>query len=226
MILLYRICNRNNMRKDIRKSLIESEATKRNYKKSKYSDWVEEILSFAHGNILDMGSGDGAFTTPLVLKGNEVISADLSHLRLNGIRGINPKLVECDALILPFSDNSFDTILFIEVLEHLPNTQAQEETLKEFIRVLKPAGRLILTTPNRPVYKRIVKLWSWFGGQSPDPTHYTELSLSELVDLFSKHFKIIQVRGKIGFIPLKKIQKYFNRYPRVCYDILMVGEPK
>ena len=214
------------MGKGARKSLIESEATKRVYQESKYSDWVEEILSFAHGNILDLGSGDGAFTIPLIQKGYPVVSADLSHLRLNGIRGINSKLVECDALILPFSDNSFDTILFIEVLEHLPNTQAQEEALKEFIRVLKPAGRLILTTPNRPVYKYIVKLWSWFGGQPPDPTHYTELSLKELGDLFSKHFKITHVRGKIGFIPQKKIQKHFARYPRVCYDILIVGEPK
>lgn len=214
------------MVKDARKSLIESEATKRVYQKSKYSDWIEDILSFAHGSILDLGSGDAAFTAPLVQEGCSVVSADLSHLRLHGIREINPKLVECDALMLPFIDNSFNTILFIEVLEHLPNKQAQEEALKEFIRILKPDGRLVLTTPNKTIYKYVVQLWSWFGGKSPDPTHYTELSLIELMEICGKYFKITHVRGKMGFIPIKALQRYFSKHPRFCYDILVVAEPK
>lgn len=211
---------------DTRKELIESEAQTREYNASKYSDWVEDILSFAVGDTLDLGSGDGAFSSPLIKKDLNVISADLSHTRLEKIKSINRRLAECDALLLPFKDNSFDTILFVEVLEHLPNKQAQEEALKEFIRVLRPNGRLVLTTPNKTVYRHVVQLWSWFGGKSPDPTHYTELSLAELTELCSKYFNITHVRGKLGFIPIRSLQKYFSRHPAICYDILVVAEPR
>jgi 2-polyprenyl-3-methyl-5-hydroxy-6-metoxy-1,4-benzoquinol methylase len=211
---------------DARKKLIESEAQTREYNASKYSDWVEDILSYAAGDILDLGSGDGAFSLPLIKKGLNVISADLSHKRLKSTKSINRRLAECDALILPFKDNSFDTILFVEVLEHLPNKQAQEVALKEFIRILKPNGRLVLTTPNKAVYKYAVQLWSWFGGKSPDPTHYTELSLTELMEICGKYFNITHVRGKLGFIPIRALQRYFSKHPGVCYDILVVAEPK
>lgn len=214
------------MATDIRKELIESEAQTREYNASKYSDWVEDILSFALGDVLDLGSGDGAFTIPLIKKGLNVISADLSHIRLRSIKSVNQKLAECDALILPFKDNSFDTILFVEVLEHLPNKQAQEDALMEFIRVLKPNGRLVLTTPNKTVYKYVVQLWSWFGGKFPDPTHYTELSLTELMEVCGKYFNITHVRGKLGFIPIRSLQRYFSKHPGVCYDILVVAEPR
>ncbi|HAD82931.1 MAG: hypothetical protein A2509_06860 [Candidatus Edwardsbacteria bacterium RIFOXYD12_FULL_50_11] len=211
---------------DARKELIESEAQSREYNASKYSDWVGDILSYAAGDILDLGSGDGAFSIPLIKKGLNVISADLSHTRLKKIKSINRRLAECDALVLPFKDNSFDTILFVEVLEHLPNKQAQEEALREFIRILKPNGRLVLTTPNKVVYKYVVQLWSWFGGKSPDPTHYTELSLTELMEICDKYFNIIHVRGKLGFIPIRALQRYFSKRPGFCYDILVVAEPR
>lgn len=47
---------------------------------------------------------------------------------------------------LPFEENSFDMVLFCEVLEHL--TVDPLHAMRELKRVLKPGGRLILTTPN------------------------------------------------------------------------------
>ncbi len=46
---------------------------------------------------------------------------------------------------LPYPDESFDLVLLTEVIEHLENHRA---AIAELARVLKPAGRLILTTPN------------------------------------------------------------------------------
>ncbi len=45
---------------------------------------------------------------------------------------------------VPVGDASFDAILCTEVFEHIPYPN---ETLKEFSRLLKPGGRLILTAP-------------------------------------------------------------------------------
>lgn len=49
-----------------------------------------------------------------------------------------------DIISIPFSDNSFDNILCTEVLEHIP---FPELAIKEFSRILKKDGRLILTAP-------------------------------------------------------------------------------
>jgi ubiquinone/menaquinone biosynthesis C-methylase UbiE len=50
-----------------------------------------------------------------------------------------------DAQLLSYSDKVFDTVISCETIEHLPSPRA---ALAEFHRVLKPGGRLFLTTPN------------------------------------------------------------------------------
>ncbi|OQW92970.1 MAG: hypothetical protein BWK79_13580, partial [Beggiatoa sp. IS2] len=49
-----------------------------------------------------------------------------------------------DAQQLPFSDDSMDTVLLLDVLEHLPNPEA---CLQEIVRILKPTGKLVLKVP-------------------------------------------------------------------------------
>lgn len=80
---------------------------------------------------------------------------------------------------LPFPDASFDIVLCVEGIEHVMD---RHKTLTEFRRVLKPGGRLILTTPNllslraRVAYKltgqRAFKSWidehTSVWGRSPD----------------------------------------------------------
>lgn len=52
--------------------------------------------------------------------------------------------VVCDIIDMPFEDNSFDVVLCTEVLEHLPYP---ELAIKEFSRILKKDGIMILTAP-------------------------------------------------------------------------------
>jgi 2-polyprenyl-3-methyl-5-hydroxy-6-metoxy-1,4-benzoquinol methylase len=208
------------------KKRVEEEVQRRTYTKTKYSDWQDDILAQVKGLVLDLGAGDGAFTVPMVESGLPVVASDLSHLRLVKLKAHTSRLAECDASNLPFKKQSFDSVLFIEVLEHLPDHETQKAALREFARVLKPSGRLILSTPNRPVYRVMTWFWRWLGGQKPDPTHYSELSWSELVNLCEDGWDIKYSRGKAGLIPLKSVQKYFSRKINWCYDILVVLETK
>lgn len=52
--------------------------------------------------------------------------------------------IVCDIISIPKPDHSFDVILCTEVLEHIP---APIDALKEFARLLRPGGQLILTAP-------------------------------------------------------------------------------
>ena len=208
------------------KNKVETEATKRSYSQTKYSDWQEDILSFARGDILDLGAGDGAFTAPLTRQGHRVVACDLSRTRLQNLKTSTSELVELDATAIPFKQSVFDTVLFIEVLEHLPDRAAQQKLLAELGQVLMPDGVIVLTTPNRPVYRWMTFLWKWFGGQAPDPTHYSELSWPELEELCREKFDIAYVRGKAGLIPIKAVQKYFSKHLFLCYDIMVVLKHK
>jgi SAM-dependent methyltransferase len=74
-----------------------------------------------------------------------VVSADLSPLALSysARRGIK-SLCAADAQRLPFADHSFDGVIALDILEHLPDDAA---SAREICRVLKPGGRVVITVP-------------------------------------------------------------------------------
>lgn len=67
----------------------------------------------------------------------------------------------------PYDDNTFDLIVFCEVIEHLVENPVH--TLSEIHRVLKPGGAMILTTPNVSRFDNLVALAR--GRNLYDPYH-------------------------------------------------------
>jgi O-antigen biosynthesis protein len=97
------------------------------------------------GSALDLGCGDGRLSA--LLDAEELTLADVSEValeraarRLPGARAV---ALEPDAR-LPLPDNGFDLILCAETIEHVRDVQL---LLSEARRVLRPSGRLALTTP-------------------------------------------------------------------------------
>lgn len=87
---------------------------------------------------------------------------------------------------LPLPDNSVDCVTMIAVLEHLSNVN---EIFLEISRIIRPDGRIILTTPS-PSSKKILEFLAFrVGIVSPeeiaDHKHYW--SLQEIEDLFRKN---------------------------------------
>lgn len=93
--------------------------------------------------IAEIGSGAAGITEFL---DHPVTGVDSAFERTDD--KANPRLtrVEGTATDLPFDDASFDVVLSLEMMEHLPR-EAREPAVREMLRVVKPGGRLILTFP-------------------------------------------------------------------------------
>jgi SAM-dependent methyltransferase len=59
-------------------------------------------------------------------------------------------------LEMPFENDSFDTVILCEVIEHVPDSL---QGFAEISRILKPGGELILTTPSAYGFFRWLKHW-------------------------------------------------------------------
>lgn len=98
---------------------------------------------FKGRKVLDVPAGEGLTSQWLAACGAEVTSLDLFPEKFNA-----PGLMcgECDLNeSIPLSDGSMEFIISQEGIEHLSD---QVNAFKEFARVLKPQGKLILTCPN------------------------------------------------------------------------------
>lgn len=100
-------------------------------------DFLEKNLNIYNGKtLLDVGCGEGNYFH--LYKDKEYFGIDL-------LESTNPRIIKCNAENILFKDNYFDTVVCMDVLEHVtyPN-----KVLKEIYRILKPNGKLILSVPN------------------------------------------------------------------------------
>lgn len=107
-------------------------------------------------HILDAGCGPGRHTIALAKLGHQVTAVDFSEYMLREAQSHAEEVgvahlinfVQADVRALPFMDKTFDAIICIEVLEHLPGYLKDVEiALREFGRVLKSDGILIIQAP-------------------------------------------------------------------------------
>lgn len=109
----------------------------------------ERLEDLRGERLLDIGCGTGEYTTTLAEHYTEVDGIEIERLRLEAFERNKPDNVALHLMSandMNFEDDTFDTVVMIEVLEHLSDPVT---ALTEIARVLKPEGRLLLTTPSR-----------------------------------------------------------------------------
>lgn len=107
-----------------------------------------------HGEpVLDVGAGLGYFSRLVTELGGRPVPLDVGGRLLAKLAGEFPHAVQGDALRLPFRDGTFRVVVSSECVEHTPDPAA---AIRDMLRVLRPGGVLVLSTPNRT--------WRWSVG--------------------------------------------------------------
>jgi len=116
------------------------------------------VLKMVEGEkILDVGCGVGEIAKYVSQKNFKVHGIDVLESSIRIAKEFNNSentLFEVrDLLKEPFSQSCFDCVIFLETIEHVENPA---EFLREFHRILRPDGCVILSTPNATSLKNIL----------------------------------------------------------------------
>ncbi|KFN44561.1 bifunctional 2-polyprenyl-6-hydroxyphenol methylase/3-demethylubiquinol 3-O-methyltransferase UbiG [Arenimonas oryziterrae] len=115
--------------------------------------YVAERVSLRGAQLLDVGCGGGLLSEALAREGAHVTALDLApelveiaklHLLESGL-SVHYKLQSVEALAEE-APGTFDAITCMEMLEHVPDPAS---VLRACARLLKPGGRLFVSTLNR-----------------------------------------------------------------------------
>lgn len=101
------------------------------------------------GSILEIGTGKGRFLVALAPHASQLTTVDISaeeqrcarlNIRYEGVK-TRIKYVLQDAAHLPWPAGTFDAVVTMNALHHLPHL---DRVLEEMLRVVKPDGKLVL----------------------------------------------------------------------------------
>jgi 2-polyprenyl-3-methyl-5-hydroxy-6-metoxy-1,4-benzoquinol methylase len=108
---------------------------------------VSKFIGECHDkDVLDIGCGIGFFSSLGVDMGARAVACDFSQAMIEKVGqryGQKFPIVQASAEVPPFRDGSFDTVLALDMIEHL---YKPEQMLANASRILRPRGRLIIVT--------------------------------------------------------------------------------
>jgi 2-polyprenyl-3-methyl-5-hydroxy-6-metoxy-1,4-benzoquinol methylase len=167
-------------------------------------------LDFLHSRVhagervLDVGCGEGRFTAALADAGVEVLGIDVAEEPLRRARLLRPELDLRTVPVQgpwPLADGGFDAVWAEETIEHVMDTAGW---LSEVRRVLRPGGKLLVSTPaHGPLGLLHLALSRRAFAAHFDPTtdhvrFYSRATLARLLEEFG--FAEIEIGG-LGGVP-------------------------
>jgi 2-polyprenyl-3-methyl-5-hydroxy-6-metoxy-1,4-benzoquinol methylase len=136
-----------------------------------------DLMSLPKGKLIDIGAGESPWKYWLK-KEHEYTGIDIRYSNEFGMSKRGSDILLYDGKIMPLEDNSFDSAICIEVLEH---AEDPELLLMEISRILKSNSKLLLSVP-------------WSARRHHIPHDYHRFTKERLKILFEKsNFKDIEI---------------------------------
>jgi 2-polyprenyl-3-methyl-5-hydroxy-6-metoxy-1,4-benzoquinol methylase len=154
-----------------------------------------DVLPFIHGDVLELGCGEGRGIDLIEKKSKSFTAVDKIDEAIKVLKqkyDSHKFFTSSFPPVTLFSDNSFDTIISFQVIEHIKDDML---FINEIFRLLKPGGTAILTTPN--ILMTLTR----------NPWHIREYTSESLLHIASKSFKNVEMKGISGN---NKVMKYYN----------------
>lgn len=129
-----------------------------------------EAAKRVSGRVLEIGTGTGYGVEFIAPHAERYVTLDKCRSEELPQMPSNVEFVQCVVPPLPFEDESFDCVVSFQVIEHI---KCDKEFVREVYRVLKPGGRFIVSTPNRPM------------SLTRNPWHVREYSAEQFKELLS-----------------------------------------
>jgi SAM-dependent methyltransferase len=159
------------------------------------------LHSERRGKILDVPAGYGALSVRLRADGHDVFACDL-YPEIFAVGDIEIKAGNLDGR-LPYDDAEFDSLVCVEGLEHIENPA---NAIREFSRLLKPSGTLIVSVPNIMNIEERLK-WLFAGYTS----HFKPLSAEHRASIASEFAGIEEVALHVNPIGYSEVRYLLER---------------
>ncbi|KHL08987.1 methyltransferase family protein [Mumia flava] len=136
----------------------------------------------ADRRVLEAGCGEGYGADLLARTAAAVVALDYDAYATGHVRTAYPllRVLRGNLVSLPFTDGAFDVVVSLQTIEHL---WSQEAFLAECVRVLRPGGTLVVSTPNTLTFP------------PGNPYHPNELDPDQLRALVARHATVTQYAG-------------------------------
>lgn len=162
------------------------------------------VLPELRGRVLDIGAGDNA-----LIKLYNQYSKELSVGKKIANQSVGVDVTDwgggCtiikDSANLPFDNDSFDTVVFIACINHIPN---RVDALREARRVLKSDGRVIITMIGKLVGTIGHAIW-WYSEDK-----HRDCDEHELMGMDDKDVLEILREANFRVISMSKFVYYLN----------------
>jgi len=152
-------------------------------------------VKYIYGNVLELGCGEGRGIDIILKKSKSFTAIDKISELTDKLSEKYPDHTFISSSFPPFkniNDNSFDTLISFQVIEHIKNDKL---FIEEIYRILKPGGKALISTPN-------IKMTL-----TRNPWHVREYTSEELKELVSRNFDKIIIKGISGNDRVKKYYK-------------------
>ena len=156
----------------------------------------KEAAKLISGTVLEIGSGEGYGIMELAPLADNYIAVDKYNTEISDelMKTNNITFIQTEVPPLKeIEDNSIDFVVTFQVIEHIKD---DEMFLKEIYRVLKPGGKVILTTPNSMM------------SLTRNPWHIREYNPEQMGEMLKNSFDNYDLKGVLGN---DKVMDYYNK---------------